>query len=300
MRGLPLATLGTFKVVAKHQSLTKAAAELGLTDSAISHQIRKLEEALGCKLFERYGRGVSLTDAGRLFATTVGSALHDINHMAWKLKEVERIEGRLTIASSPMFSSRWLSKNLGSFLQEHPFIEYNILLVDNDRVIDANDADIGIQFGHGGWDGKWSAHLAKVQISPACSPEIIQHFDPSLDNIKNLKDVFLLHRDDGSEWRRWLAASGDHDFSQYRRNIYCSDLSLAIDLALEGAGFVLVSDTLTASDIKAGNLIRPFLTNLDAAGNWYALCDPEKLGRPINRAFLKWLLERFGRELIAN
>lgn len=296
-RNLPLATLRTFEVAARHQSLAKAALELNLTDSAVSHQLRRLEDALGIDLFEKAGRGVVLTDAGRVFARSVGTALHDIARTALRLADADQVGGRLTIACPPMFASKWLAKNLADFCYDHPAIECHIQLADNDRVADAGDADLGILFGSGAWPAKWSALLENVAIAPACSPLLFRRAGRSFTRPSDLRDVILLHQDDGTEWRRWLAGESEHAFESYRRHLYCSDLSIAIDLAAEGAGVVLVSDTLSASHVAEGMLLRPFAGSIQATGGWYVLCDGHKLERSNARLFLHWLLGRFGKTL---
>jgi LysR family glycine cleavage system transcriptional activator len=116
-----------------------------------------------------------------------------------------------------------------------------------------------------------------------------------LTAVSDLHDVVLLHQDDGTEWRRWLAEAGEHGFERHHRHIYCSDLSIAIDLAVEGAGVVLVSDTLAASNIKDGTLLRPFAGAIHATGGWYVICDNAKLVRSSTRLFLHWLMARFGK-----
>lgn len=297
LRNLPLATLRTFEAAARHQSLAKAAFELSLTDSAVSHQLRRLEEALGVALFEKAGRGVALTDAGRVFARSVGTALRDIARTAHSLADAGEVGGRLTIACPPMFAGKWLAKNLAGFCTDHPGIECHIRLFDNERVAEASDADLGILFGTGSWPGKWSALLEMVAIAPACSPLLFQRAGRTLTRPSDLTDVILLHQDDGTEWRRWLAAEGEHVFERYRRHLYCSDLGIAIDLAAEGVGMVLVSDTLAASYIGEGTLLRPFAATIQATGGWYVLCDGYRLERSAVRLFLHWLLGRFGQML---
>ena len=297
LRHLPLATLRTFEAAARHQSLTRAALELSLTDSAVSHQLKRLEDSLGVALFERSGRGVVLTDAGRLFARTVSASLQDIARTAHSLADSDQVGGRLTIACSPMFASKWLAKHLAEFCYDHPAIECHIHLVENERVSEVADADLGIQFGRGSWLRKWAMLLEDVVIAPACSPLLFQRTGGSFTRPADLQDVILLHQDDSSEWRRWLADKGEHDFELYRRHIYCSDLSIAIDLAAEGAGVVLVSDTLSTSQISEGRLMRPFVGTIQATGGWYVICDGYKLERSNTRLFLHWVLGRFGKIL---
>src|SRR6516225_9737726 len=219
IRNLPLATLRSFEAAARHQSLAKAAQEVGLTDSAVSHQLRRLEEALGIDLFEKSGRGVVLTDAGRIFARSVSSALQDIASTAHSLADSNQIGGRLTIACPPMFASKWLAMNFADFCRDHAAIECHIRLVENDRVVGTTDADLGIVFGDGAWAGKWSALLENVAIAPACSPLLFQQVGRTLVHAADLRDVVLLHQDDGSEWQRWLAGEGEHSFELYRRHL---------------------------------------------------------------------------------
>lgn len=297
-RHLPLATLRTFDVAARHQSLAKAASELGLTDSAVSHQLRRLEGALGIALFEKAGRGVVLTDGGRVFARSVRNALLEIARTAASLVEAGEEGGRITIACPPMFASKWLAKNLSHFCVDHPTVECHIKLVDNDRVEDAGDADIGIMFADGGRSGKWTTLLEIVSIAPACSPLLFQKAGRALTRAQDLRSTTLLHRDDGAEWRRWLADEGEHDLSAFPQHLYCNDLGILIDLAVEGGGVVLVSDTLSASHVANGTLMRPFPGAIQATGGWYVVCDGSRLERAITRLFLHWLLGRFGKMLI--
>ncbi|MDQ0394882.1 LysR substrate-binding domain-containing protein [Labrys monachus] len=296
LRNLPLPTLRTFEAAARHQSLSKAAAELNLTDSAVSHQLRRLEEALGYDLFGKAGRGVVLTEAGRAFAKTVAAALQEILAAAIRLSEADQVGGRLDIACPPMFASAWLAKHLKDFCRDHPTVECHIRLVENQRAAELGDADIAIAFGPGGWADRWSALLAHVEITPVCSPTLFQSIGRTIATPADLAHSILLHWDDGSEWRRWLSEAGSADVGQKARHLYCSDLGMAIDLAIDGAGVALVSDTLSSTDIRKGLLLRPFAFSIDAFGGWHVLCSHAGLGRASARQFLRWLLAAFGRD----
>lgn len=296
LRNLPLPTLRTFEAAARHQSLSKAAAELNLTDSAVSHQLRRLEEALGYDLFGKAGRGVILTEAGRAFAKTVAGALQDILAAAIRLSEADQVGGRLDIACPPMFASAWLARHLKDFCRDHPTIECHIRLVENQRVAELGDTDIGITFGPGGWADRWSAQLAHVEITPVCSPTLFQSIGRTITRPSDLEHSILLHWDDGSEWRRWLSEAGEADVGRTARHLYCSDLAIAIDLAIDGAGVALVSDTLSSADIRKGVLLKPFAFSIDAFGGWHVVCSHAGLRRASARQFLRWLLAAFGRE----
>lgn len=296
IRNLPLPTLRTFEAAARHQSFTKAASELNLTDSAVSHQIRRLEESLGCSLFIKSGRGVVLTDAGRVFAKTVTSAMQDILASALRLTDAEQVQGRLDIACPPMFANTWLAKNLYDFCEDHSSIECHVRLVENQRVHELTDIDVGISFGSGGWADRWSTLLAHVNIAPMCSPLLFERLGRTISQLSDLKAATLLHWDDGSEWRRWFNEAGASNYDQHSRHLYCSDLGMAIDLAVHGTGVALVSDTLSSSDLKRGILIKPFSFSIDAFGGWHVSCNTASINRPGVRLFLHWLLASFGRE----
>lgn len=296
LHNLPLPTLRTFEVAARHQSLAKAAAELHLTDSAVSHQIRRLEEALGCELFVKAGRGVVLTDAGRILAKTVSAALQEILAATMRLADASQVGGRLDVACPPMFANTWLARHISDFCQDHPSIECHIRLVENQRVHELGDIDVGISFGPGGWADRWSALLAHVNVTPVCSPLLFERIGGTITRPADLRHCLLLHWDDGSEWRRWFSEAGETDFDQQARHLYCSDLGMAIDLAIHGTGVALVSDTLSASDLKRGVLIKPFSFSIDAFGGWHVVCNNASLRRSATRLFLRWLLARFGRD----
>ncbi|MGN8116699.1 LysR substrate-binding domain-containing protein [Labrys sp. 22185] len=299
MRNLPLGVLRTFEAAARHESLTRAAGELALTDSAVSHQLRRLEEVLGYPLFHKAGRGVVLTDAGRVFAKTVSAALQDITNTALRLSEADQDGGRIGIACPPMFASGWLAKNLADFCQDHLAVECHIKLTENHRIHELVDADIGIVFGAGGWDDKWSAQLAHVSIMPVCSPTLFQRIGRRITSPLELRSAILLHWDDGAEWRRWLSEAGERDFGPYSSHLYCSDLGMAIDLAINGTGVALASDTLSGADVRSGTLLRPFSTAIDAFGGWYVVSTHAGLQRSGVRLFLRWLLARFGKDAAA-
>ncbi|AGT11103.1 LysR substrate-binding domain-containing protein [Paracoccus aminophilus] len=297
LRHLPLANLRAFEAAARHMSFSRAAAELHLSDSAISHQISRLELALGFDLFTKVGRGIQLTEAGRAFAATVGAALQDIYGTALRLSEEVEVGGRLTLRCPPMFVSGWLSRNIASFCEAHPQIECHIQLTGNETTPDLAEADLGLVFGAGDWPDLRSVLLEDITIGPVCSPVLLSRLDHGLRHPEDLRRVFLLHWDDGSEWRRWLTEAGQPDTASFTRNLYCSDLGAAIDLALHGVGCALASETLTGLNQREGSLIRPFPETINPNGGWYVVTKPANLELSRVRLFLHWILGRFGRTL---
>lgn len=297
MRHLPLANLRAFEAASRHMSFSRAASELHLSDSAISHQINRLELAIGFELFAKVGRGVQLTDAGRAFADAVGGALQEIYGTALRLSEQKDAGGRLTIRCPPMFASGWLSRNIAGFCDDYPQIECHIQLTGNEATLELADADLGLVFGAGDWPDLRSVLLEDITIGPVCSPVLLSRLEHGLRRPEDLRQVFLLHWDDGSEWRRWLAEAGQPDATAFTRNLYCSDLGAAIDLALHGAGCALASETLTGMNLREGSLIRPFPETINPNGGWYVVTRPANLELARVRLFLHWILNRFGRSL---
>ena len=294
MRKLPLDTLPTFEAAARHGSFSVAARRLHLTDSAVSHQLRRLEEAIGFRLFERHGRGVALTPAGKRFRRVVSDSLEAIHTTADHLGEGDEQGARLVLGCPPMFGSKWLARRFPGFQERHPGTECDIRLLENDAVISEPNIDVGIQFGPGGWTDRWTVLLDRAELAPVCSPRLMSTLGCPLHTPEDLEGCVLLHWDDGSEWRRWFADASLHGFAERQRHLHCNDVSVLIDLATYGAGVALVSEVLSAAAIEDGALVRPFRRVIPAVGGWYAFCWPFVLERPAVRAFLRWITAEFG------
>lgn len=299
LRNLPLATLRTFEAAARHQSFSKAAAELNITNSAVSHQLKRLEFVLDTPLFFKAGRNIALTDAGRAFSNTVRNALDNIAATANAMQEETNLGGKLVIACPPMFASKWLAKYFLEFTRLHSRIECHINLVENSRVPFEQNYDVGIGFGARDHPGKWCGFLRKITLTPAISSRLYADTGKALLEPEDLTDLTLLHWDDGTEWRRWFATVGIAPPDRRQGHLYCNDMSVALDLAIEGVGVVLVSEVLSLASIHQGSLVRPFRHNIEADGEWYAICDRYQLERQPVRIFLRWLLGRFGSDLPA-
>lgn len=294
MQNIPFSTLRAFEAAARHQSFSKAAAELNLTDSAVSHQLKRLEAALQTRLFAKSGRGIILTDAGEVFARSVRDALNSIMATASTMKELGGPGGRLTVACPPMFASKWLARHLVDFIKKHPNIECNIRLIDNAGLAAAKDFDVGIWFGADEISPRWSKLLRRITLTPGISSQLYAHSGALLHEPSDLSQTILLHRDDGTEWRRWFNSAGLGYPLDGQRHLYCNDMSVAIDLALEGVGVALVSDVLSLSAVHRGSLVRPFSHKTESDGAWHAVCDRYQLERTGVRAFLRWLFGCFG------
>ena len=214
MRLPPLKSVHYFEAAARLQSFTKAAQELNVTHSAISHQIKALEEWLGQQLFERKTRQVRLTEAGKRFVGPVKSAFEQISEGAAEIARYGK-DRPLTVTALPSLSAKWLVPRLSDFQRKHPEIQVRLSATSTVEQVGARDIDIGIRFGRGGWDGLESELLAANVVFPVCSPALLTPDRPINEPRDVLKYPLLTDidwmRSGYDEWAEWTAAAGIND-----------------------------------------------------------------------------------------
>ncbi len=283
----PLNALRAFEAAARHLSFTKAAEELHVTQAAISHQVKTLEEHLGLKLFRRLHRQLLLTDSGQLYMPPVSKAfrlLQDATHQLLR----QDAAGPLTVSVLPSFAAGWLVPRLGRFRQLWPDIDLRIdpsfELVDFSRA----DVDVGVRYGRGRYPGLRSDRLMEEDIFPVCSPELV-HGPPGLRVPADLVHHTLLHDDGHGDWRTWLLAAGVDDVDP-TRGIVLTDSSMLIQAALAGQGVALARAVLAGDELAAGRLVRPFELNLPTEFAYYVVCPFDTAEQPKIAAFRQWLL----------
>lgn len=291
-QSLPLEALRTFVAAARHESFAQAAAQLNLTPSAVSHQMRKLEEALGMALFEREGRSVRLTVSGASFRKAVEPSLRSINEAAMRLRDDDGMQGPLVIACSSMFANRVLSRHLGRFVEDYPLVECTVISLENEAVLEEKSADLCILSGPNAWPDKWSIELGRLRFAPVCSPSFFGGTAKLPSDPAELMDSVIIHIDDGEEWRRWNKAAGLGANVRPRREIFTNDVGFALEIAAGGGGISLSSDLIAASYLESGRLIRPFATSIDVSGAWHLIAGYDKLAVKRVPAFIRWLAER--------
>lgn len=293
MRPVPLDGMRTFEAAARLGSLAAAARELNLTESAVSHQLRRLREALGFDLFVRQGRGVRLSSAGASLLKALQPALGSIDEAALRLRRSDGGSGRLSIACSSMFANRVLASRIGAFAEQHPQIECHVRSMENDQALLAADADVAILFGPGGWPGKWESRLASVRYSPVCSPKLFAGQRLPRQPAELLEHT-ILHIDEGSEWRRWLDLAGVAAERRIGRQILTNDVSVALEVARQGGGITLASEIMAAPDLATGGLVRPFAQAIDVAGGWYMVAGRDRARLLRVQIFAAWLARGLG------
>jgi LysR family transcriptional regulator, glycine cleavage system transcriptional activator len=283
----PLNALRAFESAGRHLSFTKAAAELNVTQAAVSHQIKALEERLGLTLFKRQNRRLLLTDAGQAYLPSVRDTFEGLARATERLLARDR-GGALTASVLPSFAAKWLVPRLGRFREAHP--EIDVRLSTDLSLSDFNraDVDVAIRYGQGGYPGLESVRLMTEELFPVCSPALLRG-DKPLRKPSDLQFHTLLHDDFQVDWRLWLLAAGVKGVDPARGPTF-TDSSMVIQAAVEGQGVALARSVLSASDLAAGRLVKPFEVSMPASWAYYLVYPPATRDSPKIAAFRNWLL----------
>ena len=241
--------LRAFEAVGRHLSFKQAAEELCVTQAALSHHVRHLEEDLGVQLVRRLHRRIELTSEGAQLLSECSRAL---DALAAALRDVQRAakEDALTIGVSPYFSLRWLTPRLGGLWARHPGI--NLLLHHTYQAADFlhNKLDAEITWGHGKWPGVESTLVMKTQLTPICSPAFRQRLGGQLEP-RDLLDHHLFYEVDRTHWRQWFAAAGVADADRFEA-MRIDDPHALRQVVLDGHGF----GPLLRGDVPGGRPLR--------------------------------------------
>ncbi|RZT38516.1 transcriptional regulator GcvA [Cupriavidus agavae] len=286
-----LAALRTFEAAARHESFSRAAAELFVTHGAVSHQIRALEEELGQPLFERRGKRVVLTGSGRLYAERVRDALLQIADATRVLQSGNR-DKRLTISTMPSFAARWLTPRIGSFIEQHPELEVELLSSNTLVDFSTEEVDVALRMGAGQYPGLYTERLVEDVFFPVCSPDFNGGRLP--EQPAHMAGMPLL-RGEGDPWKPWFEAAG-LDWAEPTRGLMLQDSSLLLQAAAEGQGVALIRSTLAYNDLLAGRVVRLFNVSIPCPWLLYFVSTHASLEKPKVQAFRQWLLpemERF-------
>jgi LysR family transcriptional regulator, glycine cleavage system transcriptional activator len=280
--------LRAFEAAARHLSFTRAAAELNVTQTAISHQIRRLEEQLGMRLFVRRNRALMLTREAQGYLPAVRAAFEDLRQATERLRRRDR-EGLLTVSTTPSLAAKWLVTRVAAFQEANSGIEVRISasthLVDFRR----EEVDMAIRYGHGNWPGLRADWLMTEDIFPVCSPALLKGEKP-LRRPEDLANHTLLHAMASREdWQLWLTAAGLPAELAKRRGMSFDQSYMAIQAAIDGHGVALGRTPFVEADIAAGRLVVPFDVVLPANAGFYVVAPLETADTPKIALFRDWL-----------
>ncbi|WP_115562670.1 LysR family transcriptional regulator AmpR [Xanthomonas arboricola] len=258
---LPLNALRAFEAAARHQNLTRAAGELCVSQAALSHQIKALEQQLGTSLFHRLPRGVALTDEGAALAPVLGEAFDRIAATLERFAD-GRYREVLSVGVVGTFATGWLLPRLPAFHAAHPDIELRLSTHNNRVDLAGEGLDLAIRFGDGDWQGQIAQALMEAPFAPVCAPSMARGLRTPAD----LAQLPLLRSYRLDEWPQWFRAAGVAEVAA-RGAMFDSSLTLA-SAAAAGSGVALLPLPMFRQDLDAGRLVCPFPIQIDAGRYW--------------------------------
>ncbi len=287
----PMAAMKAFEVSSRHLSFTKAADELYITQSAVSHQIRHLEDLWGIKLFERQGRRLITTKEAQMILPVIRDFLENMNRVLNEVKNTE-IRSSIRISLLQSLAVKWLVPRLGTFNEMHPDINIWISTTEDLADFVNDEVDLAIRLGHGQWTDLHLDLLLKEYVFPVCSPEFLKRLPP-LKTPEDLLHCPLLYRhsfDICPRWRDWFRDAGIVVKSLPRGTRF-PDTGMAIQAAIDHQGIALARSAHVEADFASGRLVKLFDVYSLSTVSYYLACPHATLDQPRIVAFRKWLLE---------
>jgi LysR family transcriptional regulator, glycine cleavage system transcriptional activator len=264
----PLHALKAFKAAGRSESFTCAAEELGVTQAAVSQQVKALERALGLTLFNRGRQRLQITKAGRKYLSVVHDALDRIAIGTDRLVQ-RQSSGILSLSTSPDFAAKWLVPRLGRFAETHPSIDLRVSATSQHVDLTGEQVDVAVRHGDGNWPGLDAVRLCSERLFPVCSPKLVA----GRNRIAKASDLLkfpLLRLADWSTWSTWFEAAGVSN--PVVRGPVLNQASMLIDAAIDGQGIALARTTLAAWDLLNGRLIAPLDLSLNTQKTYWIVC----------------------------
>lgn len=286
----PLSWLRAFEASARHLSFTNAAAELNLTQAAVSKQVKLLEHYLREPLFERLPRSLTLTKAGAAYLPKVGDAFDRLSAGTIEIFGGNR-KGILSLRASVGFAVTWLAARLPKFLERHPKLQIRIVSSVWAEEYDAETFDLDIRYGFGLWPGFRADRLTQERIMPLCTPRIAARLGCP-DDLAGERLLHVLGYQDG--WASWASAAGAARVDP-GKGLWFDTTHMALQVAAHGGGVALGRSSMIEEELASGRLVRPFALELPV-GEGFFLAAPEKGPRHPDAPLLReWLLSEADR-----
>jgi LysR family transcriptional regulator of beta-lactamase len=282
---IPLNALRAFEAAARHLSFTRAADELCVTQTAISHQVKGLEARLGAALFRRSNRGLQLTDEGQALAPTLFEAFGAIDRLIEQF-EAGGVREVLTVSAVGTFVVGALLERLAAFRAGHPLIDLRLLTNNNKVDVVAEGLDYAIRFGDGAWHGCEAELICRAPMSPLCAPQFAEQLREPADLVR----LPLLRSYRPQDWLAWFKAAG-LNATNVHGPLFDSSL-IMVQAAVRGEGVALAPHGLFRRELDSGQLIRPFPIEADVGGYWLTWLK-SRAPSPAMQAFRSWLIEAY-------
>ncbi|MET0239545.1 MAG: LysR substrate-binding domain-containing protein [Sphingobium sp.] len=290
----PLSAIRVFECAARLEHFSAAARELGMTQAAVSYQIKLLEERLGVSLFQRIGRGVALTDRGRALAPAIIRAFDDMR--AGFASFAAEDSAVLTISCANSVASLWLLPRLAEFQTLYPDLAVRLDATDQLADFARDGVDVAIRGGLGQWPGLEATLLTRHRIAPFCSPAFLAAHGPITDAAA-LRDLPLLSPQD-SWWRSWFDAMGvDFDGGDMKRRIALGSQHIEGRAAIGGQGLAILSVQFWRDNIAAGLLVEPVPSHVVDPFAFWVVHPPHNRNSRKVKAFREWVVDRFTSEM---
>lgn len=294
----PLKALRAFEASARQLSFTKAAEELFVTQAAVSHQIKALEEYLGLKLFMRKNRSLLLTEEGQSYYLDIKDIFTSLYEATEKLL-ARGAKGTITVSSQASFAIQWLVPRLSAFNALHPDIDVRIKAVEQPENSLTEDVDVAIYYGRGSWPNIYAEKLQTEYLIPVCSPLLLQeniaNGKPPLLSLDDLQYHTLLHDTSRKDWKRWFKQVDVKGVNVNHGPIF-SHSAMVVQAALHGQGIALAYSVLAQPDIDSGRLVCPFNDVLVSKNSYFVVCREMQKDTGKIEAFRGWLLDMVAAE----
>jgi DNA-binding transcriptional LysR family regulator len=284
-----LTSLAAFEAVARHRSMTRAAAELNVTIGAISRQVRVLEGYVGEPLLRRERRGVELSAKGAELYGVLSAGFSQISQTLERLRTTQTATA-VTVGASTAIASLWLMKRIGDFWRAHPDITINHLISDNANDLRRSEVDLRIRYGNGSWPDETVAFLFRDYLIPVCGPRFLKdHSSTSLEALAKLPLLNLHQVDPGwTTWEEWFRLVG-HPVERLRAR-HANNYTSILNAAADNQGVALGWSGLVAPLLKDGSLVRFGRAKVPAPGAFYVTWnDHRKFGDAVER-LKAWLI----------
>jgi LysR family glycine cleavage system transcriptional activator len=292
IRGAPLNALRSFEAAARHESFAAAAEELGVTASAISVQIKRLEARIGRPLFIRGHRHVRLSEVGARLAPALSALFVDLDRLLAEI--VEPATDSLLISAMPSFATKWLAPRLTDFSNRMPSYPVRVTGADHLVDFDRDGVDVGLRYGPGGYGPLHAEKIAEARVFAVCSPAFLAShplaaLDPAaLLDLPLISDETSLRAPGLPDWAGWFAAAGVKPAAPPRGPVFES-FHMALEAAAGDQGVALGLTPLVDEDLRAGRVTRLFETELASPFSFWFVCRRDRLRERKIRAFRDWI-----------